>query len=31
LGIDVDFVGSHPRGLSKAANYQPGHVTVPPP
>ena len=31
LGIDVEFVGSSGGALSKAANYKPNPVTIPPP
>ena len=31
LGIDVEFVGVDPSALSKAANYAPVTVTIPPP
>jgi predicted nucleic acid-binding protein len=31
LGLDVEFVGSDPGALAKAANYVPNTVTIPPP
>ena len=31
LGLDVEFVGSDPKALAKAAGYVPNTVTIPPP